>query len=131
MICMPTRNLDIDLLRCFVTIADAGSFTRAGEQLGRTQSTVSLQIKRLEEQLGRAIFERSPRSLRLTADGERLLGTARKLLNLNDRAVAELFEPDIAGGVRLGVPEDFATAHLPAVLAQFTRSHPLVELEVT
>ena len=56
MICMPTRNLDIDLLRCFVTIADAGSFTRAGEQLGRTQSTVSLQIKRLEEQLGRAIF---------------------------------------------------------------------------
>lgn len=131
MICMPTRNLDIDLLRCFVTIADAGSFTRAGEQLGRTQSTVSLQIKRLEEQLGRAVFERSPRSLRLTADGERLLGTARKLLNLNDRAVAELFEPDIAGGVRLGVPEDFATAHLPAVLAQFTRSHPLVELEVT
>lgn len=128
---MPTRNLDLDLLRCFVTIAETGSFTRAGEQLGRTQSTVSLQIKRLEEQIGRTVLERSPRSLHLTPAGERLLGTARKLLRINDTAVAELLEPDISGGVRLGVPEDFATAHLPSVLAEFTRSHPLVELEVT
>jgi DNA-binding transcriptional LysR family regulator len=126
-----SRTLDLDLLRCFVTIAETGSFTRAGERLARTQSTVSLQVKRLEEQLGRAVFARTPRSLSLTPEGERLLGPARQLLRLNDAAIAELFEPDMAGRVRIGVPEDFATAHLPAVLAAFAKAHPLVELEVT
>ena len=126
-----TRTLDLDLLRCFVTIAETGSFTRAGERLRRTQSTISLQVKRLEDQLGRAVFVRSPRSLGLTPAGERLLGPARQLLRLNDAAIAELFEPDMTGRVRLGVPEDFATAHLPAVLAAFAKAHPLVELEVT
>lgn len=124
-------NLDLDLLRCFVTISEVGSFTRAGDRLGRTQSTISLQVKRLEEQLGRTLFARTPRSLSLTDDGKRLLGPARQLLRLNDAAIAELFEPDMAGRVRLGVPEDFATAHLPAVLSAFTKAHPLVELEVT
>ncbi len=129
---MPTtRNFDLDLLRCFVTITETGNFTRAGERLGRTQSTISLQVKRLEEQLGRAVFARTPRSLKLTSEGERLLGPARQLLRLNDAALAQLFEPDITGRVRLGVPEDFATAHLPAVLSAFAEAHPLVELEVT
>lgn len=128
---MALRNLDIDLLRCFVTIADTGSFTRAGARLGRTQSAISLQLKRLEEQLGRTLFQRSPRSLAITPDGERLIGPARQILRLHDATVAEMFEPDIAGSVRIGVPEDFATAHLPAVLAAFTEAHPLVELEVT
>lgn len=126
-----TRTLDLDLLRCFVTTAEMGSFTRAGERLGRTQSTISLQVKRLEEQLGRAVFVRTPRSFSVTPDGERLLGPARQLLRLNDAAIAELFEPDMTGRVRLGVPEDFATAHLPAVLSEFATAHPLVELEVT
>ena len=126
-----TRTLDLDLLRCFVTIAETGSFTRAGERLGRTQSTISLQVKRLEDMLGRAVFARTPRALRLTGEGERLLGPARQLLRLNDAALAELFEPDMTGRVRLGVPEDFATAHLPTVLAAFAKAHPLVELEVT
>jgi len=126
-----TRTLDLDLLRCFVTIAETGSFTRAGDRLGRTQSTISLQVKRLEDMLGRAVFARTPRSLSLTGEGERLLGPARQLLRLNDAAIAELFEPDITGRVRLGVPEDFATAHLPGVLAAFAKAHPLVELEVT
>ena len=126
-----TRTFDLDLLRCFVTIAETGSFTRAGERLGRTQSTISLQVKRLEDMLGRAVFARTPRSLSLTTEGERLLGPARQLLRLNDAALAELFEPDMTGRVRLGVPEDFATAHLPAVLAAFAKAHPLVELEVT
>ena len=128
---MALRNLDIDLLRCFVTIADTGSFTRAGERLGRTQSAISLQLKRLEEQVGRVLFLRSPRSLSLTSDGERLIGPARQILRLHDATVAEMFEPDIAGSVRIGVPEDFATAHLPTVLSAFTAAHPLVELEVT
>ena len=126
-----TRTFDLDLLRCFVTIAETGSFTRAGDRLGRTQSTVSLQIRRLEGQIGRPVFVRTPRSLALTPDGERLLGPARQLLRLNDAALAELFEPDMTGRVRLGVPEDFATAHLPGVLAAFAKAHPLVELEVT
>ena len=89
-------NLDLDLLRCFVTISEVGSFTRAGDRLGRTQSTISLQVKRLEEQLGRTLFARTPRSLSLTDDGKRLLGPARQLLRLNDAAIAELFEPDMA-----------------------------------
>lgn len=128
---MALRNLDIDLLRCFVTIADTGSFTRAGERLGRTQSAISLQLKRLEEQVGRSLFLRSPRHLSITPEGERLIGPARQILRLNDATLAQMFEPDIAGSVRIGVPEDFATAHLPSVLAAFTEAHPLVELEVT
>lgn len=128
---MAPRNLDIDLLRCFVTIADTSSFTRAGERLGRTQSAISLQLKRLEEQIGRTLVLRSPRSLSITPDGERLIGHARQILRLHDATVAEMFEPDIAGSVRVGVPEDFATAHLPTVLATFAQAHPLVELEVT
>lgn len=129
---MPTlRNLDLDLLRSFVTIAEIGSFTGAGERLGRTQSAVSLQIKRLEDVLGRKVFDRTPRSLELTEDGKQLLGPARQLLRLNDATIARILEPEITGRVRLGVPEDFATAHLPAVLSAFTAAHPLVELEVT
>ena len=128
---MPARNLNLDLLRCFVTIAELGSFTRAGERLGRTQSTISLQIKRLEDQLGRPVFVRTARSFALTLEGARLLGRARQLLRLNDATLAELYEPDMAGAVRIGVPEDFATEHLPAVLSQFAEAHPLVELEVT
>lgn len=113
------RSLDLDLLRSFAMIAETGSFTRAGERLGRTQSAISLQIKRLEEQLGCVVFDRTPRSLSLTNEGERLLGPARQLLRLNDATIAQIFEPDMQGRVRLGVPEDFATAHLPAVLEFF------------
>lgn len=129
---MPTiKTLDLDLLRSFVSIVETGSFTRAGDRLGRTQSTISLQVKRLEDQIGRAVFLRTPRSLSLTPEGERLLGPARQMLRVNDAAIAELFEPNMTGQVRLGVPEDFATAHLPSVLAAFAEAHPLVELAVT
>lgn len=131
MLTMALRNLDIDLLRCFTTIAETGSFTRAGERLGRTQSGISLQLKRLEAQVGHDLFNRSPRSLAITPEGARLIGPARQILRLHDAAVAELTEPDIAGTIRVGVPEDFATVHLPAVLAAFAQAHPLVELEVT
>lgn len=128
---MPNRNLDIDLLRAFATVADAGGFTRAGALLGRTQSAISLQIKRLEELLdGIALLERSPRHIRLTDAGRQLLPHARQMLKLNDSVLAELREPDVAGLVRLGVPEDFATVHLPQVLADFVDAHPRVELEV-
>lgn len=125
------RNLDLDLIRCFSTIAAEGSFTRAATRLGRTQSTISLQVKRLEDQLGRSLFDRSPKSLALTPEGERLLGPARELLRLNDVTIAQLTEPEFSGVVRLGVPEDFATAHMPQVLSAFADAHPLVNLEVT
>lgn len=126
-----TPVLDLDLLRSFVTVADMGGFTRAGERLGRTQSAVSLQIKRLEGLIGHELFSRGPRHFELTREGKRLLPHARQMLRMNDAAIADMVEPEIAGLVRLGVPEDFATIHLPAVLADFVDAHPRVELEVT
>ena len=124
-------NLDIDLLRAFATIAESASFTRAAERLHRTQSTISLQVKRLEEQIGRQLFERNARMVRLTAEGEVLLAYALRILQVNDEAVSRLTEPDLEGSVRLGTPEDFATTHLPRVLARFARSNPRVALEVS
>ena len=124
-------RLDFDLLRTFAAIADSGSLTRAGERLLLSQPTISLQLKRLEEQLGRTLVERTPRRLVLTDDGETLLSYARRILALADEAVARLVDPGMAGLVRLGTPEDFATTHLSAVLARFAQSHPNVALEVT
>ena len=127
----PLPPFDLDLLRTFVAIADNGGFTRAAERIGRTQSTVSLQVKRLEEGLGRRLFEREPgRDLLLTPDGEILLTYARRILRLGDEARSRLMEPDLGGTVRFGAPEDFATVHLPDVLARFARAHPSVALEV-
>ena len=125
------RNLDIDLLRAFVSVADLGSFTRAAEALLRRQSTLSLQVKRLEDGLGRRLLDRSARRVRLTPAGEALLGEARQMLELNDRLLATLDQPVLEGRVRLGTPEDFATTHLPQVLARFAETYPAVQLEVT
>lgn len=125
------RNLDIDLLRAFVSVADLGSFTRAAEALLRRQSTLSLQVKRLEDGLGRRLLDRSARRVRLTPAGEALLGEARHMLELNDRLLATLDLPVLEGRVRLGTPEDFATTHLPQVLARFAETYPAVQLEVT
>lgn len=125
------HNLDVDLLRAFVTVADLGSFTRAAETLLRRQSTLSLQIKRLEDGLGRRLLDRATRHVRLTAEGDALLPHARQMLELNDRLVASLSQPALAGTVRLGTPEDFATSYLPQVLARFAQAYPAVQLEVT
>lgn len=125
------RNLDLDLLRAFATVVESSSFSRAGERLLRGQSTISLQIKRLEDAVGRRLLERSSRSVAVTPEGARLLEFARRMISLNDEAVARINEPDVAGTVRLGTPEDFATSHLPEVLARFTQSHPRISLEVT
>lgn len=128
---MAPRTLDIDLLRTFATIADAGNFTRAAERLGRTQSTISLQMKRLEESFGKRVLERNAHRVRVTAEGETLLAYARQMLRLNDEVMARVQEPELEGRVRLGTPEDFATTHLPSVLAAFSQAYPLVALEVT
>lgn len=126
----PLPPFDFDLLRTFVTVVDNGGFTRAAERLGRTQSTVSLQIKRLEDGLGQTVFTRHRREPELTAAGEVLLAYARRLLVIADEARVRLLEPDVGGTVRLGTPEDFAALHLAEALARFTRAHPQVSLQV-
>jgi DNA-binding transcriptional LysR family regulator len=127
----PLTNLDLDLARTFVTIAAMGNFTRAAVALRRQQSTISLQMQRLEDALGQQLMERSPQGVRLTSEGEIFLGYARRMLELNDELVARVAEPQIRGVVRLGAPEDFATRHLPDVLARFAHAYPAVALEVT
>lgn len=124
-------RLDLELLKTFVTVAETGSLTRAGERLLISQPTVSLQLKRLEEGLGRRLMERSARGVTLTGDGEVLLSYARRILGLAEEALARIIEPTVAGLVRLGTPEDFATHHLAGVLARFGQNHPNVALEVT
>ena len=123
--------LDPDLLRAFVIIADTRSFTRAAERLLRTQPAISLQMKRLEEAVGRSLLKRNPRLVRLTPAGEVLLDYARRILALNDDLLARVKEPDLVGTVRLGTPEDFATMHMSGVLARFSQAYPGVALEVT
>jgi DNA-binding transcriptional LysR family regulator len=124
-------NLDLDLLRAFVAVAEAQSFTRAGVRLGRTQSTISLQIKRLEESVNAELFSRDPRNVTLTGHGEALLVQARRLLRLNDEIIGEMFEHSLEGEVRFGAPEDFATTHLPGILGDYARAYPHVSLSVT
>lgn len=124
-------NLDIDLLRAFVTVVETGSFTRAAALLGRTQPAVSLQIRRLEDQLRSPVFDRGGKGVSLTTEGAALLPQARRLLRLNDEIVSTLGEGDLAGEVRFGAPEDIATMHLSGILGAFTRSHPRITLSVT
>jgi DNA-binding transcriptional LysR family regulator len=130
----PLPPFDLDLLRSFAAILDNGGFTRAAERLGRTQSTVSLQIRKLETALGQRVFERRSGSggrIVPTPAGEALLAHARPILQLAEQARTALLAPDIEGRLRLGTPEDFATWHLPDILARFARAHPRIDLEVT
>lgn len=127
----PLINLDIDLIRTFVMIADLRSFTRAAAVLRRQQSTISLQIRRLEQVVGERLLHRSPQGVALTAEGETLLQSARKMLDLNDEIISRVQEPTMHGLVKLGAPEDFATRHLPSVLSRFSQAYPHVALEVT
>ncbi|MCW5703403.1 MAG: LysR substrate-binding domain-containing protein [Bradyrhizobium sp.] len=127
----PHVNLDIDLVRTFAAIADLRSFTRAASILRRQQSTISLQIRRLETQVGERLLDRSPQGVALTAEGEAFLEYARKILDLNDEIISRVREPKMHGIVRLGAPEDFATRHLPNVLSRFAQTYPDVALEVT
>jgi DNA-binding transcriptional LysR family regulator len=127
---MHVANLDIDLLRSFAAVADTGSFTAAAELVARTQSAVSVQVKRLEEIVGRRVFERTSRSLALTPAGETLLGYARRILELNDESVRRIAEPPVAGEIRLGITEYFVPNELPAILARFAAAYPDVHLEV-
>ena len=124
-------HLDSDLLRTFVAIADHGSFSRAGAVVGRSQSAVSLQMKRLEDTAGCSLFQRRSHGVSLTASGERLLRHARSILRLMERAAGELNGKAVAGTVRLGMPTSYSTSLLSAVLTRFAAACPDVEVTVT
>src|SRR5580700_5332811 len=125
-----TALLDVDQLRTFIAIVETGSFTRAAETVHKTQSAVSMQMKRLEERLERPIFTRDGRASRLTDDGERLLDFARRIVKLNVEAIAAFSDAELSGRVRLGVPDDYADRYLPEIMARFARAYPGVELTV-
>jgi DNA-binding transcriptional LysR family regulator len=122
--------LDTDQLRSFLAIVDSGSFTRAAERVHRTQSAVSMHIRRLEEQLGCALFVKQGRGARLTAEGERLIEFARRIIHAEAGALAALSRKGLRGAARLGIPDDYAESFLADIVARFNRRHPLVEVSV-
>jgi len=126
-----TALIDIEQLRTFIAIVETGSFTKAAEVVHKTQSAVSMQMKRLEERLDRPIFARDGRASKLTEDGERLLDYARRIVKLNVEAVAAFSGAALSGRVRLGLPDDYADRYLPEIMARFSRAYPSVELTVT
>jgi DNA-binding transcriptional LysR family regulator len=125
-----TALIEVDQLRTFLAIAETGSFTRAAEVVNKTQSAVSMQMKRLEERIRRPIFARDGRASKLTEDGQRLLDYARRIVKLNMETVAAFSDAGLSGRVRLGVPDDYADRYLPEIMARFSRAYPGVELSV-
>lgn len=123
-------DLDIALLRTFVAIVDTGGLTSAGKRVGRTQPAITHQMKRLEDNLRRRLFECNRRRLALTRDGEIFLGYARQLLRLNDEVRSCFSAPELEGHVRLGTPDLYAAYLLPEILANFARAHPRIEIEL-
>ncbi|QGZ66682.1 LysR family transcriptional regulator [Paraburkholderia acidisoli] len=126
---MSTR-FDIDALRTMVTGVNAGSFARAATQLGRSQSAVSMQLKRLEEQAGQTLFERQGRGLALTEAGDALLAYARQIVALHDEAAAALNARPVAATLRLGLPQDFFETVMPRAVTRFAKLRPDVHVEV-
>jgi DNA-binding transcriptional LysR family regulator len=127
---MKLVNLDMDALRTLVTAQQLGSFNRAASQIGRSQSAVSQQIHKLEEQIGEPLFRKHGRGLALTNAGDVVVAYARRILDLNDETVLAARGHAIEGVVRFGLPADFAESWLPTVLGRFKRSHPSVQIEV-
>ncbi|WP_336800404.1 LysR substrate-binding domain-containing protein [Kaistia sp. MMO-174] len=121
---------DLDLLKTFVSVVDAGGFTRAGERVHRTQSTISQQIRKLEDLAGTPLLIREGRGVALTAEGERLVGYARRILALSQEARSVVGAAQAAEHVRLGLTEDFAVAELTSLVAQFAKLRPECRLDV-
>ncbi len=129
----PLANLllETDLIRTFVAISEFGSFSSAARQVNRTPSAISMQVKKLESQLGRTLFRREGRAVTLTPAGDTLLAYARDMLRLNDEAVSHFTQPAIEGKVSFGAPDDFGTRFLPNILRRFAATHPQVEVAVS
>lgn len=122
--------LESDLLRTFVAVAESGNFTKAGETVGRTQSAVSMQIKKLEHILGEPLFERGSRGVNMTGHGARLLDNARRIVSLLDDTAASIRQPALDGSVRIGISEEYINSTLPKALGAFAAIHPGVEVTV-
>jgi len=123
-------NLNMDVLRTFVIGLELGSFSKAAQRLGRSQSAISTQLRRLEEQVGKPLLKKSGRGLTLTTAGESMFSYAKRILELNDEAIDGLRDAEVEGWVRLGIPQDFAEGWLTWVLGRFARAHPKVRVEV-
>jgi len=123
-----TIPLDSELLRTFVAVAETGNITRAADRVARTQSAVSMQIRRLEDCVGSALFARGSRGVELTAKGEQLLSSARRIVALIDETAASLVAPPLEGSVRIGIPEEYGVAMLSRALSAFAHVHPDVEI---
>jgi DNA-binding transcriptional LysR family regulator len=122
--------LDTDQLCSFLAIVDTGSFTRAAERVNKTQSAVSMHIRRLEEQLGCALFVKQGRGARLSEEGEKLIDFARRMMQIEANALAALSRKGLSGRVRLGMPDDYSEFFLADILTRFCQRHPLVETSV-
>lgn len=127
---MSIPNLDPDLLRTFVAVADSLSFTRAADRLNRTQAAVSAQIKRLEQRLDARLFARSTAHVQLSEQGDMLLADARRILSLHDATVARLAGRSAGIHLRLAIMEDYGTKHLPHILAEMSERFPSARIDV-
>lgn len=130
MLAMIPIDLDINMLRCFKEVAETGSFTRAGKNIGLTQAGVSTKIRRLEERLSAKVFNRTSKNLSLTHEGEILLSHAQRILAAHDEAVSQLTEPKASGLLRIGLIDYFLPELLPGILTQFGKRYPNIYLEV-
>ena len=130
MMCMIPVDLDIDMLRCFVEVSKTGSFTKAGKNIGLTQSGVSVKIRRLEERLETQVFNRTSKRLSLTPEGEILFDHAGRILSAHDEAVSRLTKPKAVGKLRVGIIDYFFPELLPNILSKFKKHYPNIQLEV-
>src|SRR5258708_22337243 len=121
-------DIDLDLIRCFLTVVESGGFTQASKRLHVTQSGITLKIKRLEEQLKCRLFRRTTKPLELSHEGEIVLGYARRLLDLNKEMVERVSKPKNSGALRLGVVDHFRPQLLPLWLAEFRESFPSLKI---
>ncbi|MFI0845120.1 LysR family transcriptional regulator [Mesorhizobium sp. IMUNJ 23232] len=123
-------NLDSELLRAFVAVAETGNVTRAAERMGRTQSAVSMQIRKLEDLVGDPLFKRGSRGVSLTRKGEGLIANARRIVALLEETAASLKSAPLDGPVRIGIPEEYGVTILAQALSEFSKQHPRVEITV-
>jgi DNA-binding transcriptional LysR family regulator len=124
------KKLDLDVLEMVVAVAETGSFVRGAESVHRSASAVSMQIKTLEDALGKALFVRNTRNVEITAEGKVLLDYGRQMLAMREEAWASVVRPEMKGRVTIGVPDDYASSLLPPVLGKFAAAHPRVEIRV-
>ncbi len=127
---MNHQDLQIDWLKCFVAVVDAGSLSAAAPQVHRSQSAISMQLKKLEAALGCQLLLRGPRQHQLTPQGQLLLGYARRMLDVHGQTQAAFHGEELSGRIRLGVPDDYAARYLTPVLRRFAPHHGAVEIEL-